>query len=63
MGIQKLIPIAISLAFLAASTGQLPRVIKTVRIAQLQLIKESQASKWGKPMLPPTIKTRPYTGY
>lgn len=47
MGIQKLIPIAVSLAFLAASTGQLPRVLKTVRIAQLQLIKESQASKWG----------------
>ena len=42
MGIQKLIPIAVSLAFLAASTGQLPRVIKTVRIAQLQLIKDSQ---------------------
>jgi len=54
MGIQKLIPIAVSLAFLAASTGQLPRVLKTVRIAQLQLIKDSQASKWGTAMVPPS---------
>jgi hypothetical protein len=59
----KLIPIAMTLAFLAAGTGQLPREIKAVRIAQLQLIKDSQASKWGKAMLPPAIKTRPYTGY
>jgi hypothetical protein len=54
MGIQKLIPIAVSLAFLAASTGQLPRVLKVVRVAQLQLIKDSQASKWGMPMVPPS---------
>jgi hypothetical protein len=54
MGIQKLIPIAVSLALLAISTGQLPRVLKTVRIAQLQLIKDSQASKWGTAMVPPS---------
>lgn len=54
MGIQKLIPIAVSLAFLAAVTGQLQRVIKAVRIAQLQLIKDSQASKWGRPIIPPS---------
>ncbi len=63
MGIQKLIPLAVSLAFLAASTGQLPRVIKAVRIAQLELIRDSQASSWGRPILPPEIKTKPYTGY
>jgi hypothetical protein len=54
MGIQKLIPIAVSLAFLAVSTGQLPRVLKTVRIAQLQLIKDSQASNWPKAMTLPS---------
>ncbi len=56
MGIQKLIPIAVTFAFLAASTGQLPRVIKAVRIAQLELIRDSQASKWGMPMLPPVYR-------
>lgn len=53
MNIDKLITAAVTLAILAASTGQLPKVIKEVRIAQLKLIKESQASKWGMPMLPP----------
>ncbi len=54
MGLQKLIPIAVTLAFLAASTGQLPKVLKMLRIAQLQLIKESQASNWGRPWTLPS---------
>jgi hypothetical protein len=45
------IKIAVTLAFIAASTGQLPRINKEVRIAQLKLLKESQASKWPKAML------------
>jgi hypothetical protein len=49
MGIEKLIQIAVALAVLAASTSQLPKVIHTVRVAQIQLIKESQASNWGCP--------------
>lgn len=36
----KLISIAATLAVLAASTGQLPRVIRKVQLAQLYLIKE-----------------------
>ncbi|MDD4975908.1 MAG: hypothetical protein PHY93_16240 [Bacteriovorax sp.] len=52
MGIQKLISISATLAVLAVSTGQLQKVLKVVRVAQLQLIKDSQASKWGTPMLP-----------
>lgn len=51
MGISKLIPIAVTLAFLAASIGRLPWIIKEVRIAQLKLLKESQSSKWGKVFL------------
>jgi len=51
MGIEKLISIAAALAILAASTGQLPRIVHSVRVAQLQLIKESRASKWGSAML------------
>ncbi len=44
------IKIAAFLGVLAFSTGQLPRVLKAVRILQLELIKDSQASKWGKGM-------------
>lgn len=46
-----LIKIAVTLAFIAASAGQLPKIIKEVRIAQLKLLKESQASKWPKALL------------
>ena len=48
---ERLISFAAVLAFIAASTGQLPKVLKAVHIAQLQLLKESQASKWPKAML------------
>ncbi len=56
MNIDRLISIAVTAVILAASTGQLPKLIKEVRIAQLKLIKESQASKWGIPMMPPERK-------
>jgi hypothetical protein len=52
MGIEKLIPWAVSMAMMAAASGQLPRVIRQVQIAQLQLLKEAQSSKWGRPFLP-----------
>jgi hypothetical protein len=47
-----LIKVDVMLAFIAAGTGQLPRIIKEVRIAQLKLLKESQASKWPKAWVP-----------
>lgn len=53
MGIDKLITIAAALAVLAVSTGHLPRILHTVRVAQLHLIQDSQASKWGRAMLLP----------
>ena len=51
MGIEKLISMGTMLAVLAASTGQLPKVILAVHVAQLKLLKESQASKWPKAQL------------
>ncbi len=54
---KNLIKIAITFAFIAASTGQLPRIIKEVRIAQLKLLKESQASKWPKALLLPSCSS------
>lgn len=54
MGLSKLISIAVTATFWAASTGQLPRMIRTVQIAQLKLIKDSQASRWPKAMTLPS---------
>lgn len=54
MSIEKLAPFALALALLAASTGQLPKVINAVRRAEFQLIQDSKASNWPKaPMLKP----------
>lgn len=53
MGLDKLIQLAAALAVLAVSSGYLPQIIHTVQVAQLYLIKDSQASKWGKPFLLP----------
>lgn len=53
MGINRAIEVAAILAILAASTGQLPRLMKTVQIAQLKLLKQSQSASWGKAMLLP----------
>jgi len=56
MGLDKLIAIGVAMAILAVSTGQLPKAILAVHIAQLQLIKDSQASKWPRAILLPETK-------
>ncbi|MBI2605095.1 MAG: hypothetical protein HYW49_03335 [Deltaproteobacteria bacterium] len=56
MGIERLISIAATLAVLAVSTDQLPRILHTVRVAELHLIRDSQSSKWGHVMLLPQTK-------
>ena len=53
MGLKSLIQVAAVLAVLAVSSGKLPTILKTLRIAQLHLIKDSQASNWGQAMLTP----------
>lgn len=53
MNISKLADAALIVILTAAALGHLPRFVQTVRVAQLQLIKDSQASKWGRPMLLP----------
>ena len=50
----KLISIATTLAFLAVASGNLPWILDQVRKAQIQLIKDSQASKWPKAMTLPS---------
>ena len=53
MGLEKLFPLAVLLSVLAAGTGQLPRILVAVRVAQLKLIKASQSSSWGPAILLP----------
>ncbi len=52
----KLISISVTLAFLAIGTGKLPWILLQVKKAQIQLIKDSQASEWPKAMVLPTRK-------
>ncbi|MBY0316076.1 MAG: hypothetical protein K2Q26_11175 [Bdellovibrionales bacterium] len=47
----KLIEAVVIFVFLTAATGQLPRLINSVRMAQFQVLKESRSSNWGKPPL------------
>ena len=49
----KLVSISVTLAFLAVASGNLPWILIQVRKAQIQLIKDSQASKWPKAWTPP----------
>lgn len=52
MGINKIIQVAVVMAFVTAGTGQLPKIVRKIQIAQLELLKEAQASKWGTPWSP-----------
>lgn len=52
MFLKDLIQIAVILATLAISTGKLPTILHQVSVMQLQLLKESQASKWGRAAMP-----------
>jgi hypothetical protein len=51
MGLDNVIKLAVALTIAAAATGQLPRVTNAVRHAQVKLLEESKASKWGSPDL------------
>lgn len=54
MGISKLIDLAVTLAIIGAMSGNLPWLIKKVRVAQFHLIQESKASNWGKALTLPS---------
>jgi hypothetical protein len=48
MNLDKLVPVAIAFALMTAATGNLPKIIHQVRVAQAHLIQESKASNWGR---------------
>lgn len=51
--LNNLIKIATLLALAAMASGNLPTILFHVKIAQLQLIQDSKASKWPKAMILP----------
>lgn len=51
MGLDNIIKIAVSLTVAAALTGHLSETIRAIHVAQIKLLKASQASKWGSPDL------------
>jgi hypothetical protein len=52
MGLKEIILAAAVLGILAATTRQLPRVVKAIRHAEIMLIQESKASTWVKANIP-----------
>ena len=56
MGLEKLIQSIAVVAALIVASGQLPQTLKAVRQAQIQLIQDSKASKWGQALLLPPLK-------
>jgi hypothetical protein len=56
MDLSKLIKTACFVVLAYAAANQLPIFIQTVRIAQLQLLKESRSSNWGRLMVLPIQK-------
>jgi len=48
MGIDKIIEIAVALTIIASATGQLPKVIREVQMAEFRLLEQSKTKTWGK---------------
>jgi len=56
MTLNKAIEAVAIFTVLAASTGQLPRLVHQVQIAQIRLLKVSHSSSWGHAILFPQSK-------
>ena len=46
---EKLSHVVAAFVVIMVPTGQLPRLVREVRVAQAHLIQETKASKWGMP--------------
>lgn len=58
--LNKIFQAAVLATLAAAAAGQLPRMVQSVRIAQLQLLKDSESKKWGRPFMLP-VQNAKYT--
>jgi hypothetical protein len=56
--LNKIIQTAIAATLAAAAAGQLPRLVQSIRVAQLQVLKDSESNKWGRPFLLPVRHAR-----
>ena len=56
MGLNKFFEAIAIIVILAASTGQLPRLVREVQIAQLHLLRASQSKGWGQALLLQNLK-------
>lgn len=52
MNFDKVIGSGLLIVTLAAATGQLPRLMANLRVAQMQILVDAKSSKWGRPFLP-----------
>jgi hypothetical protein len=50
MGSEKIVKIAFALVMAAASTGQVPQLMKTIYTFQVRVLYESRSINWGSPM-------------
>lgn len=50
----RLIEIALATTLFAAAFGGLPRLQVSIQMAELQLLKATESTKWGHPFLLPT---------
>jgi hypothetical protein len=48
---KQLIQTAVAAALIAAASGQLPKFVHSMRVAQYKVLMESQASRWPKGLL------------
>ncbi len=51
MGLDNVIKLAAALVIAAALTGHLPAITRAVQVAQVKLLQQSRATKWGSPDL------------
>ena len=51
MGLDNVIKLGLALTIAATLTGQLPPITNEIRHAQVKLLQNSKASKWGSPDL------------
>lgn len=58
---RKLVEAALIVVLMAAAVGQLPHLNHMLRVAQIQLVKDSQSSKWGRAMRLPLRPSAQYS--
>jgi hypothetical protein len=56
--LNRIFEIALAATVAATTVGQLPRLISTLQLAEIQILKDSESSKWGDPFTLPIHRPR-----